>query len=94
MFQAIRALTGQKNSQNKNLNKNSCKTKVFSRFLSNALIETVLQEKIQPYTLHAIIRTALNISFKENDLSSIKFKEIMRFRKLWQMKVETGSYKE
>ena len=30
---------------------------------------------------------------EENCLSSMKFKEIMRFRTLWQMKIETGSYK-
>ena len=27
-------------------------------------------------------------------MSSVEFKEIMRFRKLWQMKIEIGSYED
>ena len=27
-------------------------------------------------------------------MSSVEFKEIMRFRKLWQMKIEIGRYKD
>ena len=38
--------------------------KAFSRFVSNALILIVLQENMQPYTSHGIIRTAQNILFR------------------------------
>ena len=64
-----------------------------SRFFSNALIYSVLQEKIQPYTSNTIIRTALNIYISKKIVSFVSFKEIMKFQKLWQMKIEIGSYK-
>ena len=48
-MKAIRALTVQKILKIRILSRNSCKMKSLSRFLSNALIQIVLQEKIQPY---------------------------------------------
>ena len=45
MFQAIRALTVQKILKISILSQNSCKMEAFSRFLSYALIQIVLQEQ-------------------------------------------------
>ena len=47
MFQAIRALTVQNIIKIRILSPNSSKMKAFSRFVSNALIKIVFQEKIQ-----------------------------------------------
>ena len=49
MFQAIRAFIVQKILKVGILSQNSCKMKAFSRFLSNALIKTVLQEDTTIY---------------------------------------------
>ena len=64
MFQAIRALTVQKILKIRILSQTFLQNERFSRFLPNALMYIVLQEKIQPYTLHSIVRTALNILFQ------------------------------
>ena len=59
MFHVIRALTVQKILKIRNLSKKLLQNESFYRFLSNALIQIVLQEKLQPSTSHDIICTAL-----------------------------------
>ena len=64
MFRVIKALTVQKILKIRILSQNSCKMKAFFRFLSNALIQIVLQQKIDPYTSYGIICTSLGILFR------------------------------
>ena len=61
MIQAIRASTVQEILKIRIVSQKLLQNESFSRFFSNALILIVFQEKIQRYTSHAVIRTALTI---------------------------------
>ena len=78
MFRTIRAFTVPNILKIRILSQKFLQNEVFSPFLSNDLILIVLRQKIQPYTLHCIICTAINVYFKENCLSSDKFKDIIK----------------
>ena len=92
-FQAIRALTVQKVLKIRISSQKFLQNESFSCFLSDLNWFKLYSKKGYSH-IHRIASFGQNetFHFEENCLSSIKFKEIMRFRKLWQMEIEIGSY--
>ena len=95
MFQALRVLTVKKILKIRILSKKFLQNESFFSFSLKCFDFNCTPRK--DTTIYNCMPSFVQLStfhFEENCLSSIKFIEIIRFRKLWQMKIEIGSYED
>ena len=95
MFQIIRALTVQKILKKRILSQKFLQNEIFPSFSLKCFdLQCTPRKDTTLYFRIPLFVKLQTFYFEENCLSFVKLKEIMKFRTLWQMKIEIGSYKD